>query len=550
MVGSLLRWSFREALELLAETERPWDSPTAFAVSWSRLGGLLREAWLARCLPWSQGREGRTICAIRAGKEPGRAGPLGKMTRSGGARARLRAHSGTDPGGHTLPRRDLIHGSEPKRNKTHPSSGLRRPAAETQTDWRTMTPLRLDQTSRLAFDFKALHRAPPATLAEMRSWGQANIRKKSKNLCNRSGPGSTPRADDDAANTPLVSVLGHARIDRLHVGDDTAAEVPGGGEAGLLQQRQRLGRAPAGLAVDDHRIGLRQLGQAARQLTERDQLRAGNPVDLPLGGLADVDQLDAPPVVEQLPQLHRGQRRAGRRGQRLVDEQPPDQRVADAGDELDRLVGLDRADRGAEHAEHAALGAGGNHARRGRLGVQAAVAGTVLGPEDAGLPVEAVDRAPHVRLALEHAAVVDQIAGGEVVGAVHDQVVVADDPAGVLGGETGLVEGDLDVGVDLADLVAGALQLGAADVRGAVDDLPLQVGGVNVVEVDDADVADAGGGQVHGVGRAEAAGPDQQHAGVLQPLLPIHRHVGDDQVPRVAEDLIPRQLTRRLDQCW
>src|SRR6266496_4297218 len=90
MVGSLLRWSFREALELLAETERPWDSPTAFAVSWSRLGSLLREAWLARCLPWSQGREGRTICAIRAGTEPGRAGPLGKMTRSGGARSEER----------------------------------------------------------------------------------------------------------------------------------------------------------------------------------------------------------------------------------------------------------------------------------------------------------------------------------------------------------------------------------------------------------------------------------------------------------------------------
>src|SRR6266511_2463970 len=517
MVGSLLRWSFREALELLAETERPWDSPTAFAVSWSRLGSLLREAWLARCLPWSQGREGRTICAIRAGKEPGRAGPLGKMTRSGGARARLRAHSGTDPGGHTLPRRDLIHGSEPKRHKPHTSSGLRRPAAGTQPDWRTMTP-------RVSTKPAVWHSTSRHSIGHrLQPWqrcvaGVKRIFERSPGTCAIDrARGAFPGPDDDAADTPLVSVLGHARVDRLHVGDDTAAEVPGRGEAGLLQQRQRLGRAPAGLAVDDHRIGLRQLGQAARQLTERDQLRAGNPVDLPLGGLADVDQLDAPPVVEQLPQLHRGQGRAGRRGlrlvgddtaellvvdqlgdgrvlaadralrvlanadvlerqlQRVVDEQPPDQRVADAGDELDRLVGLDRADRGAEHAEHAALGAGGNHARRGRLGVQAAVAGTVLGPEDAGLPIVAVGRAPHVRLALEHAGVVDQVAGGEVVGAVHDQVVVADDPAGVLGGEPGLVEGDLDVGVDLADLVAGALQLGAADVRGAVDDLPLRV---------------------------------------------------------------------------
>src|SRR6266542_982924 len=453
MVGSLLRWSFREALELLAETERPWDSPTAFAVSWSRLGSLLREAWLARCLPWSQGREGRTICAIR-GKEPGRAGPLGKMTRSGGARARLRAHSGTDPGGHTLPRRDLIHGSEPKRHKPHTSSGLRRPAAGTQPDWRTMTPLRLDQTGRLAFDFEALHRAPPATLAEMRCWGQANIRKKSRNLCNRSGPGSVPRA--------------RRRCRGYSAGISTR---PCSGRPSSRRRRyRRRGAWP-------WRSRTASAAPAPRQLTERDQLRAGNPVDLPLGGLADVDQLDAPPVVEQLPQLHRGQRRAGRRGlrlvgddtaellvvdqlgdgrvlaadralrvlanadvlegqlQRVVDEQPPDQRVADAGDELDRLVGLDRADRGAEHAEHAALGAGGNHAGRGRLGVQAAVARPVLGPEHARLPVETIDRAPHVGLALEHAGVVDQIAGGEVVRTVDHQVVRSDDLAGVVRGQ-------------------------------------------------------------------------------------------------------------------
>ena len=112
----------------------------------------------------------------------------------------------------------------------------------------------------------------------------------------------------------------------------------------------------------------------------------------------------------------------------------------------------------------------------------------MLGPEHAGLAVEAVDGAPHVRLALEHAGVVDQVAGGEVVGAVDHQVVVPDQLAGVLRRQPGLVQGDLHVRVDLGDLVAGALQLGAADVGGAVDDLPLQVGGVDDVEVDQAEV--------------------------------------------------------------
>src|SRR6266496_2597915 len=214
MVGSLLRWSFARRLELLAETERPWDSPTAFAVSWSRLGGLLREAWLARCLPWSQGREGRTVCAIRAGEEPGRAGPLSKMARSGGARARLRAHSGTDPGGHALPRRDLIHGSEPKRHKPHTSSGLRRLAAGTQPDWRTMTPRRLGQTGRLAFDFEAPIGAvcnPPRDAL----LGSSEYSKEIEDLSARPpgaaqaiGPGELPRARCDEDSDQYSAMLG------------------------------------------------------------------------------------------------------------------------------------------------------------------------------------------------------------------------------------------------------------------------------------------------------------------------------------------------------
>ena len=45
--------------------------------------------------------------------------------------------------------------------------------------------------------------------------------------------------------------------------------------------------------------------------------------------------------------------------QGVVDHQPAEQRLADAGDELDGLGGLDGADRRAEDAEHAALGADG-----------------------------------------------------------------------------------------------------------------------------------------------------------------------------------------------
>src|SRR6266511_2956478 len=267
------------------------------------------------------------------------------------------------------------------------------------------------------------------------------------------------------------SVGRDARVDRAGVGVDAAAEVPGGGEARLPEQGERLRRAAADLAVDDDRLGLGQLADPAGQLPEGDQLGPRQAVDPPLGQLRLVrDHAAEVLVVDQLgdrrvlaadravrvlahPDVLEGQL------QRVVDDQPAHQRLADAGDQLDGLVGLDRADRGAEHAEHAALGAGGHHPRRGRFRVQAAVARAVLGPEDADLPVEAVDRAPDVGLALQHAGVVDQVAGGEVVRAVHHQVVAADQLAGVLRGQPGVVQGHAHERVDLGDLVARALEL-------------------------------------------------------------------------------------------
>src|SRR3712207_9131892 len=66
-----------------------------------------------------------------------------------------------------------------------------------------------------------------------------------------------------------------------------------------------------------------------------------------------------------------------------------------------------------------------------------------------------------------------------------------------------------------SDGVTRALGLGPAHVGLAVDDLALQVGLVDDVELDDAERADAGRGQVHEHGRAETAGADGEHLGVL-----------------------------------
>jgi hypothetical protein len=172
----------------------------------------------------------------------------------------------------------------------------------------------------------------------------------------------------------------------------------------------------------------------------------------------------------------------------------------------------------------------------------------VFGPEHAGLAVEAVDRAPHVRLAEQHAGVVDHVPGGEVVSAVHDQVVLGEDLHDVVCVQVHVVHDHVDQRVELTDAVPGRLGLLTADVVLAVDDLALQVRLVHHVEVDDAERAHPGGGQVEQRGRAETAGPDAQHPGVLQPLLPGHPDIGDDQVTRVAPDLVDGQLIGGFDQ--
>src|SRR5258708_23303118 len=171
-------------------------------------------------------------------------------------------------------------------------------------------------------------------------------------------------------------------------------------------------------------------------------------------------------------------------------------------------------------------------------------------PEHAGLAVEAVDRSPDVGLALQHARVVHQVPGGEVVGAVDNQVVLREDLHRVVGIEALLVQHHGDIRVEFPDGVARRLRLRAAHVRLAVDDLPLQVRFVDDIEVDDAERAHPGSGQVQQGGGAEPASTHAEHPGVLQALLPGHSDLRDDQVARIALDLVNGQLCGRRDQRW
>src|SRR5690606_7323694 len=73
---------------------------------------------------------------------------------------------------------------------------------------------------------------------------------------------------------------------------------------------------------------------------------------------------------------------------------------------------------------------------------------------------------------------------------------------------------------------------------------------VYLVELHDAERAHARGGQVHQPRRTQSTGAHEEHLGVLQPLLPVHPHVGNDQVAGVPADLVDGELVGRLDQGW
>lgn len=151
---------------------------------------------------------------------------------------------------------------------------------------------------------------------------------------------------------------------------------------------------------------------------------------------------------------------APRPAQCVEERHPAQQGTPDAGDQLDGLRHHERTDGGAEHAEHAALAAGRHGTRRRRLGIQVPVRRAELLPEDADLPVKTEDRTPDVRLAEDRRGVINEVAGGEVVGAVEDEVVAGKEFQGVGGVKPDIVQPDLHERIQGGNGVAGGLDLG------------------------------------------------------------------------------------------
>src|SRR5690606_6109408 len=113
----------------------------------------------------------------------------------------------------------------------------------------------------------------------------------------------------------------------------------------------------------------------------------------------------------------------------------------------------------------------------------------------------------------EEGGVIRKEAGGEVVAAIEDDVVVLRQIEGVFRSETDGMEIDCQMGVDLTEAVFRALQLRFSDPGFAMEDLALKVGNIDVIRIDQAETAHAGGGEVEGRRTTQPAGADHQHRG-------------------------------------
>src|SRR6266404_3109116 len=233
--------------------------------------------------------------------------------------------------------------------------------------------------------------------------------------------------------------------------------------------------------------------------------------------------------------------------QRIVEQQGAVEAVAEPQELLQYLDRL----QGAEDAGDGAQDAGGLAARyeigRRRLAKEAAVAGVAhaeIRAEGRDLALEGRQGCRDERLLQAEAELGQEIPGGEVVAAVGDEIVAADQRLGILRGEPHRMGRDAHAGIDRGECGARALDLEGTDALGRMDDLALQVGQVDPVGIGDADCPDPGGREVEQERRAETARTDDEHPRGEQPDLALLADLVEDQVAGVALELLLTQLHR------
>ena len=171
--------------------------------------------------------------------------------------------------------------------------------------------------------------------------------------------------------------------------------------------------------------------------------------------------------------------------QRIEVDEASDQRITNADDQFDRFDRLHHADDTRQHTEDSSLGAARDHARWRGFGIEAAVAGaSEMRSEDSALTIEPEDGSVDVRLFLEDADVVGEVAGREIIRSIDHDVIGRHDGGRILRGEEGVMQVNLHVGVDLLDGVSGTVYLLTTHIARAMQDLALEIREIDRVEID------------------------------------------------------------------
>ena len=100
-----------------------------------------------------------------------------------------------------------------------------------------------------------------------------------------------------------------------------------------------------------------------------------------------------------------------------------------------------------------------------------------------------------------------------------------------------MVGNHFHIRVHAVDLVLGGFGLVNPHIPGVVNDLPLQVGKVHRIVINDAQLADTGGGQIHGCRSPKATGADDENRCLANFCLAQTAHLRKDDVAAVTLNL-------------
>src|SRR6266481_470953 len=385
-----------------------------------------------------------------------------------------------------------------------------------------------------------------------------------------------------------TSVLGNGWIDLIGPSEDAAFQVENLAKARLSQEVHGFGGTLSAAAMRDDFAGGIEFVDATRQLPKREEMPF-EIADLVFVGLAYIENEEIISAVEpgleftrsNLRHLHcwarglfaahaaefvvidqfgDGRMRAAHgtirvlaqlelaelHRQSVKEQQAPNEIISAAENQLDRFHRLDGANDAGQNSKDATFGAGRHKSRRGRFGIEAAVARTIGHAENRRLPFKSENRTVHVRLFQQNTCVVDEIARGEIVGAVYDDIEVLEELERVGAGQLRLERLDLNVRIEIREARAGGFALRFADVAGAKRNLALEVGEVDDIKVNQPEFADARSGEIKTKWSAQPARADEQHLGILQLELPVHADLRHDEVAAVAQDFFIREARYRF----